>query len=109
MSRPNPLDKVPHCTTMAEVRSHIDAIDDQILPLLVRRTAFMTQAARIKRDANQVHDQARIDTIVQRMGAAAAALGGQSDVVQAAYRALIAASIEFEHREFARQRQGESA
>ncbi len=109
MSAPNPLDTVPHCSTMAEVRSQIDAIDDQILPLLVRRTAFMSQAARIKQHAHQVHDQARIDAIVQRMGAAAQALGGQPEVVQAAYRALIAASIAFEHQEFARQRQGEHA
>ncbi|TXH87046.1 MAG: chorismate mutase [Rhodoferax sp.] len=95
-----------HCNSMAEVRGHIDALDDRIVTLLVERTGYMTQAARIKDDVNKVRDQARIDFIVDRVRARAMALGGQPDVVEAAYRALMDASIAFEHREFVRLRQG---
>lgn len=98
-----------HCNSMVEVRRHIDALDDRIVALLVERTGYMTQAARIKDDVSKVRDQARIDFIVDRVRARAQALGGQPDVVEAAYRALMDASIAFEHREFARLRQGDAA
>lgn len=98
-----------HCETMTEVRGHIDALDTRIVSLLVERTGYMTQAARIKGDVNKVHDQARIDFIVARVRHMAQEQGGQPDVLEAAYRALIDASIAYEHREFARQHQGEFA
>jgi isochorismate pyruvate lyase len=97
-----------HCETMVEVRSHIDALDERITALLVERTGYMTQAARIKQDVNQVHDPARIEFIAARVRRMAAEQGGQPTVVEAAYRALMDASIAFEHLEFARLRQGET-
>ncbi len=98
-----------HCETMAEVRSHIDALDERITALLVERTGYMTQAARIKQDVHKVHDQDRIEFIAARVRRMAADMGGQPDVLEVAYRALMDASIAFEHREFARLRQGETA
>jgi len=95
-----------HCETMDEVRTHIDALDERITALLVERTGYMTQAARIKQDAKQVRDQERIEFIAARVRRMAAEQGGQPDVLEAAYRALMEASIAFEHREFARLREG---
>ncbi|MDH4451386.1 MAG: chorismate mutase [Rhodoferax sp.] len=95
-----------HCETMADVRRHIDALDERITALLVERTGYMTEAARIKQDARKVHDQERIDFIVARVRRMAEQQGGQADVLEAAYRALMDASIAFEHREFARLRGG---
>ena len=95
-----------HCNSMTEVRSHIDALDERITALLVERTGYMTQAARIKQDAGKVYDQERIDYIVARVRHMADTWGGQPEVLEAAYRALMDASIAFEHREFARLRQG---
>ena len=43
------------------MRRHIDALDDVLVPLLVTRGGYMTQAARIKIDANQVRDEERIE------------------------------------------------
>jgi isochorismate pyruvate lyase len=97
-----------HCTTMAQVRENIDALDDQIVALLAQRTTFMTQAARIKQSPEQVHDQARIDFIVDKVRRQARALGMPEEVAEAAYRALIGASIEFERAEFARLRAQET-
>ena len=103
------LPKAQHCETMVEVRAHIDALDARITALLVERTGYMTQAARIKQQATQVHDQARIDFIVAHVRGLAAQMGGQPEVVEAAYRALMDASIAFEHREFVRLREGVEA
>ncbi|MEW5885267.1 MAG: chorismate mutase [Pseudomonadota bacterium] len=93
-----------HCSHMAEVRAHIDALDAQIVPLLALRCGYVAQAARIKQDPNLIHDQERIDAILDRVQAQAHTLGAPAQVLEAAYRALIAASIEFERAEFARLR-----
>ena len=105
----NAQPKAQHCETMAEVRSHIDALDERITALLVERTGYMSQAARIKQDADKVHDQNRIEFIAARVRRMATELGGQPEVLEAAYRALMDASIAFERSEFARLRQGVSA
>jgi isochorismate pyruvate lyase len=97
-----------HCESMADVRQHIDALDARIVALLVERTGYMTEAARIKQDPNLVHDQERIDFIVARVCQLAQGLNGRPEVVEATYRALIGASIEFERGEFERLRKGES-
>ncbi len=58
------IDKVPHCTSMAEVRPGVNALDDVLVPLLVQRSGYMTQAARVKKDEALVRDEERIETIV---------------------------------------------
>lgn len=104
----NPISNtVQQCTTMAEVRQCVDAIDDLLVPLLVRRTAYMTQAARIKAHLNQVRDEARIQAIVDRVRQQALDQGGEPSVIEAIYRNMIEACIAYEHREFARLREGE--
>ena len=99
------IHNVEHCESMADVRRNIDALDERIVALMAERSGYMTQAARIKQNAHQVHDQARIDFIVDRVTAIAQAQGAPRAVVEAAYRAMIDASIEFEHGEFKRLRQ----
>ena len=99
------IHNVEHCESMADVRRHIDALDTRIVALMAERSGYMTQAARIKQNADQVHDQARIDFIVERVTAMAQAQGAPEAVIEAAYRAMIDASIEFEHGEFKRLRQ----
>ena len=99
------IDKVQHCNTMLEVRRCVDALDDVLVPLLVQRSGYMTQAARIKQDENQVRDEARIQTIVDRVRQQALAEGGEPAVIEAIYRSMMEVCISFEHREFARLRQ----
>jgi isochorismate pyruvate lyase len=99
------IHKVAHCADMADVRRHIDALDERIVALMAERSGYVAQAARIKQDANLVHDQARIDFIVQRVTAMAKEQGAPEAVIEAAYRAMIDAFIEFERGEFKRLRQ----
>lgn len=96
------IDKTQHCASMAEVRAHIDALDDILVPLLVERGGYMTQAARNKPLQSQVRDEARIEYIVERVRARAAAEGGEPDVIEAIYRSMMEAYIAYEHREFDR-------
>jgi len=96
---------VQHCTSMTDVRRCVDALDDVLVPLLVQRTAYMTQAARIKQDANQVRDEARIQAIVDRVRQQAVEAGGEPAVIEAIYRSMMEVCIAYEHREFARLRE----
>ena len=98
------VNKAKHCASMKEVRQHIDALDDILVPLLVERGAYMTQAARIKANASDVRDEARIEAIVQRVRAAALDQGGHPDVVERIYRDMMEAYIAFEVQEFDRLR-----
>ena len=98
------IDNVLHCTTMEDVRRFIDALDDVLVPLLVTRGGYMTQAARIKQCNTQVRDEDRIETIVARVRERAAAEGGDADMLEAIYRSMMEAYIAYEHREFARLR-----
>ena len=99
------IHKVEHCSTLADVRRHIDALDERIVALMAERSGFVAQAARIKQEATQVHDQARVDFIVDRVKAMAKGQHAPEAVIEAAYRAMIDASIEFERGEFKRLRQ----
>jgi len=99
------LHQVEHCESMADVRRNIDALDTRIVALMAERSGYIAEAARIKQNADQVHDQARIDFIVDRVTAMAQAQGAPEAIIEAAYRAMIDASIEFEHGEFKRLRQ----
>lgn len=98
------IDKVQHCADMSDVRRAIDALDDVLVPLLVTRVGYMSEAARIKQRADQVRDEARIEAIVARVRQRAADEGGTPEVIEAIYRAMMEACIAHEHREFARLR-----
>jgi isochorismate pyruvate lyase len=103
------MNPIQHCETMLDVRRHIDALDDVIVPLLAERGGYVAQAARIKQDADQIYDAARIEFIVDRVRAKARAAGAPEAVIEATYRAMIDAFIEFERGEFKRLREGDPA
>ncbi len=98
------FDKVDPCASMDEVRAGVNALDDVLVPLLVERSAYMTQAARVKNDAGLVRDEARIQAIVDRVRPMAVAQGGDADLMERLYRAMMECYIDFEHQELVRLR-----
>lgn len=98
------IEKTVHCKDMAEVRKHVDALDDILVPLLVERGGYMTQAARIKATQAQVRDEDRIEFIIARVRARTEQEGGQPAVIEAIYRSMMEAYIAYEHTEFDRLR-----
>ena len=98
------IEQVQTCATMEDVRRCVDALDELLVPLLVQRSAYMTQAARIKQDVNTVRDEARIQAIVDRVRKQTAEQGGEPAVIEAIYRSMMEVCIAFEHHEFARLR-----
>ena len=98
------IDKVNHCQSMQEVRAGVNALDDILVPLLVERSGYMTQAAKVKNDEHLVRDEARIQTIIDRVRPMAQAQGGNPDLIERLYRAMMECYIDYEHQELARMR-----
>ena len=95
---------VPLAANLAQVRANIDRLDDAIVALLAERAMYVKDAARFKRDAYQVSAPARQAEVFAKVRALAdkhnRGFDHLPDVVEAAYRALVAAFIANEQNYF---------
>jgi isochorismate pyruvate lyase len=94
---PDP-EAIVECASLEEVRSHIDAIDRQIVALLARRGAYVEQVMRFKRDEADVRAPARVEQVVANVRRLAADEGADPDLVEAIYRTMIGRFIDGELR-----------
>lgn len=90
------------CRDMNEVREAIDALDREIVGLLADRLHFIGEAACIKASRDAVRDEPRIEDVVAKVRASAAAAGMNPDFIEPLYRDLIERSIAHELGEFDR-------
>jgi isochorismate pyruvate lyase len=84
------------CTTMAEVRSGVDATDAELVALLARRFGYMRAAARIKPDRTAVRDEARKAQVIANVSAHAVAAGLPPERLAAVWEVLVEQSIAYE-------------
>ncbi|WP_445680152.1 chorismate mutase [Radicibacter daui] len=84
------------CTTMAEVRRGVDALDRQLVELLAVRQRYMDAAARIKPSRDQVYDAARIEDVVAKVKAHGTIAGLSDQIAEPVWRLLIDRSIAHE-------------
>jgi isochorismate pyruvate lyase len=77
------------CETMVQVRDGVDALDRALVSLLQERQRFMDAAARIKPGRDVVHDDARIQDVLDKVTAAADATGLSRDIALPVWKALI--------------------
>lgn len=92
------------CTSLEEVRSNIDRIDRALVALMAERGRFVAQAARFKKNDAEVSAPARVEQVIVKVRALAQEMGLAPFVAEQAYRAMIAAFIEFERAEHKKQR-----
>lgn len=85
--------RIERCQSLQDVRNHIDALDEQIIPLLCERIQYITQAAQFKDSAADTRRFGRIEAIITRAKAYANTLGANEDYIEAVYRFLIDESI----------------
>lgn len=90
------------CTSIEDVRGHIDGIDREIVALLARRGEFVAQAATFKKTTTDVRAPARVEQVITKVRSLAHESGASPEVVESVYRAMIAAFIEQELKEHAR-------
>lgn len=81
---------------MTEVRAEIDRIDREIVPLLIERLHYISEAGRIKEDRNVVRDEARVEDVVAKALKTSLQNDGNSQYIEDIYRHLIEWSINYE-------------
>jgi isochorismate pyruvate lyase len=91
------------CTSMAEVRAGIDALDREILALIATRMRFMDAAARIKSHRDDVRDEERKAQVIVNARRLAVELGVPPDLAEAVWEALVEGSIAYEFEQFDRR------
>jgi isochorismate pyruvate lyase len=91
------------CTTMAEVRAGVDAVDRALVALLARRFGYMDAAARIKPERGQVRDEGRKAQVIANARAHARAAGIPDEPVGELWDRLVEASIAYELEAFDRR------
>ncbi|GAA2182052.1 isochorismate lyase [Leucobacter tardus] len=87
--------------TLDEVRSQIDELDRSIVAAIAERQTWVETAGMLKPDAAAVPAPDRVERVIAKVRALAEEHRASPDVVEGAYRALIAGFIELE---FAQQR-----
>lgn len=93
----------PECSTMAEVRAGVDALDRELVALLRQRFDYMDAAARIKPTREAVRDEARKAQVIAQARAAAQDAGLPGEAVAQMWEVLVEASIAYELEEFDRR------
>lgn len=91
------------CDNLQDIRNHIDALDEQIIPLLCERIQYITQAAQFKDSVADTRRFGRIEAILARAKAYANALGANEDYIESVYRHLIDESIRQEKAQWLAQ------
>lgn len=92
------------CTTMAEVRAGVDALDRDLVALLARRFGYMRAAARIKQAREAVRDEERKARVIAAAVAEAEAQGIPAGVIADIWERLVEGSIAYEFTEWDRIR-----
>lgn len=94
----------PLATSLAEARDAIDSLDERIVALIAERAMYVKDAARFKGDAFQVAAPARQAQVFANARLLASrhdrGFDGFEDVVEATWRAMVAAFVAAEARYF---------
>ena len=90
-----------NCNTLEDVRDNIDRLDQQIVSLLAERGAYVSQAARFKKDADAVKAPQRVEQVIAKVRVLSQVVGANPEVTEQVYRAMITAFIQQELAEYA--------
>ena len=88
------------CSSLEEIRSNIDRIDNEIIKLIAERTDYVKQASFFKKDENGVKAPNRVEAVVQKARQKASEYGANPDIVETLYREMISSFINMEMDEF---------
>ncbi len=91
---------VVDCSSLGEIRKHIDSIDMEIVSLLVRRGKFVQQAAKFKSNYSDIEDKKRVDEIIDKVTRFSQELNFDPIVIEKIYTFLIEVYIQFEKKKF---------
>ena len=79
-----------------EVRTEIDRVDHQLVAGIAEREIWVRAAGKLKAMAPDIRDPERVEQVIARVRTIGVDLGGDADVIERTYRAMIAAFIDLE-------------
>lgn len=85
---------------MTDVRKGVDALDRELVRLLVIRQGYMHAAARIKPNREAVYDADRIEDVVSKVLTESEKQGLSADIAEPVWRKLIERCIAHEFGEW---------
>lgn len=88
------------CNSIDEVRNNINNIDEQIVKLIILRGEFVKQAAKFKKDSENVRAPKRVEEVISKVKNTARLNGANEEVVENIYKAMIESFIKLEMKEF---------
>ncbi|MCK7610794.1 chorismate mutase [Roseibium sediminicola] len=97
----NTLKPAANCTTKQDIRTAIDALDEDLLRIFALRQTYVRRMAELKQNPDQAFDHDRIETMVAALKARAEEQGLEGDQVEAVWRTLIDWNVDYERRTIA--------
>ncbi len=88
------------CKNIEEIRNNINNIDEQIVKLIALRGTFVKQAAKFKKDSENVRAHKRVEEVISKVKNTARLNGANEEVVENVYRTMIDSFIKLELKEF---------
>lgn len=84
------------CNSLEDVRYNIDLIDKVIIQLISERSFFVNEAARFKKNMQEVEAPRRVEDFIGKVRHVAVSKKLNPDIAEKVYRAMIGAFIEQE-------------
>lgn len=88
------------CTSLDEVRTQIDQLDDQIVELIAARNGYVKQAANFKHSVEEIKANERMEAVMDRARLRAMEFGVSPNLLTKLYTIMIDAMVEAEISEF---------
>jgi isochorismate pyruvate lyase len=89
------------CDCKTDIRSAIDALDEELLQLFARRQGYVRRMVELKEHPDEAFDGQRIETMVAALKDRAEELGLEGTQVEAVWRTLIDWNVAYEKRAIA--------
>lgn len=86
------------CQTKADIRTAIDALDQDLLKLFAQRQGYVRRMAELKQHPDEAFDHDRIETMVAALKHRANELGLEADQAEQVWRVLIDWNVAHEKR-----------
>jgi isochorismate pyruvate lyase len=81
------------CKSIEEVRESIDDLDNQIVKLISERSRYVEQAAKFKKDTEDVKAPKRVEAVIQKVRTIADEHNVNPDMIEQVYRTMISCFI----------------
>ncbi|OMP68316.1 chorismate mutase [Domibacillus epiphyticus] len=88
--------KVRECVSISEVRESIDQLDDQIVKLISERSRYVEQAAKYKKDTDDVKAPKMVEAVIEKVRNLANENNVNPDIIEEVYRTMISCFINHE-------------